>query len=427
MRARSNLPIMSSSSPSSEWTPPSDWPVLNPADNEIEMIVSDQVYPGIAVTITVAGDAGTYSIDWGDDTIDTLIASDAVKEHLYEVGEGTPCSLGYTTWKLKIYGATDNITGIQFGKHSGYIGLLQSMPILAAVFGTNHLIDLTEVFSDYNDVNFYLLQYVKLPDLPDCISINAFLGDTYDMQKFEVGELPIVVDLSQLISYSGVKNLTLGNLPLAELLVYFAGQASMLNKLIIGNIPNATSIIEMLTDTYNLVLLSIGNMDSLVSNYSQAFYYSPSLQNLNIDSMLGLTESPFDAALPSLQIVTGCENWFSRDIPCNIELFKETYMITSPIVMNCLLDSFKFVGTSEYQNKINSVRLLNPNSPFGGSSPQVDVSYTSMGVAALELLFGDLPTVTGGQVIDITGCTGALTADSTIATNKGWTVIGGQA
>ena len=58
-------------------------------------------------------------------------------------------------------------------------------------------------------------------------------------------------------------------------------------------------------------------------------------------------------------------------------------------------------------------------------SPQINISYTGMDRAALVQLFNDLPTVSAGQIINITGCTGtsSLTADDrAIATNKGWTI-----
>jgi len=51
------------------------------------------------------------------------------------------------------------------------------------------------------------------------------------------------------------------------------------------------------------------------------------------------------------------------------------------------------------------------------------VAGNPLSAAELNLLFGDLSTVTG-QTITITGCTGAATCDRTIATNKGWTVTG---
>lgn len=69
--------------------------------------------------------------------------------------------------------------------------------------------------------------------------------------------------------------------------------------------------------------------------------------------------------------------------------------------------------------------LVSQNAPFTGSSPQINVSYTGLDHNALVALFNSLPTVTAGQIINITGATGAsaLTAQQlAIATNKGWTV-----
>ena len=63
--------------------------------------------------------------------------------------------------------------------------------------------------------------------------------------------------------------------------------------------------------------------------------------------------------------------------------------------------------------------------PFTGSSPQLNVSYTGLDRGALVNLFNSLPTVTGGQVCNVTGATGAsdLTAeDIAIVTQKGWTL-----
>jgi len=74
-------------------------------------------------------------------------------------------------------------------------------------------------------------------------------------------------------------------------------------------------------------------------------------------------------------------------------------------------------------NKTNSVRLTNTGSTFTGSSPQVNVSYTSLDATALDLLFGDLPTL-ASKTINITSTLGASGCTRTIATAKGWTVIG---
>lgn len=69
---------------------------------------------------------------------------------------------------------------------------------------------------------------------------------------------------------------------------------------------------------------------------------------------------------------------------------------------------------------------VSSSAPFDHTtSPQIDVSYTGLDRAALVNLFNSMPTVSDGQVCNITGATGAadLTAgDLAIATAKGWTI-----
>ena len=77
--------------------------------------------------------------------------------------------------------------------------------------------------------------------------------------------------------------------------------------------------------------------------------------------------------------------------------------------------------------KLNSLRLRNNGTgQYAGTSPQINISYTSLGQAALVQVFNDLPTVTS-KTINITGASGAaaLTApERAIATGKGWTITG---
>lgn len=89
------------------------------------------------------------------------------------------------------------------------------------------------------------------------------------------------------------------------------------------------------------------------------------------------------------------------------------------------LNTFGVYGNSS--NRVDGLKwlLVSQNAPFTGSSPQINVSYTGLEQNALVALFNSLPTVTSGQIINITGATGAsaLTAQQlAIATNKGWTV-----
>lgn len=83
--------------------------------------------------------------------------------------------------------------------------------------------------------------------------------------------------------------------------------------------------------------------------------------------------------------------------------------------------------SGDFMSGFKGLRISN-EAPFSESAPQINVSYTGMDRQALVTLFNDLPTVSSGQIINITGCTGSedlLPEDIDIATNKGWTVTGG--
>lgn len=86
------------------------------------------------------------------------------------------------------------------------------------------------------------------------------------------------------------------------------------------------------------------------------------------------------------------------------------------------MSNFTFAGVATAINHVTGIRLTNTGSTFAGTSPQVDIAYNDMSAAAIALLFGDLPTLSG-KTIRITGCTGAAdTSHDSVATGKGWTI-----
>jgi hypothetical protein len=98
-------------------------------------------------------------------------------------------------------------------------------------------------------------------------------------------------------------------------------------------------------------------------------------------------------------------------------------MCLTSISINSRLSDIGVQGMNGYPTPLTSIRLTNAASTFEGASPQVDVSFTNLGVAALDQLFTDLPTVTG-KTIKITSTPGAPSCNRSIATAKGWTVTG---
>jgi hypothetical protein len=58
-----------------------------------------------------------------------------------------------------------------------------------------------------------------------------------------------------------------------------------------------------------------------------------------------------------------------------------------------------------------------------GLTVGIDISNQPMSATALDAFFTSLGTASGSQTITITGCIGAATCDTSIATNKGFTVV----
>ena len=279
------------------WQPQPEWiDISTVGDNEINLLVTEGT--GIAFSTTVAG-AGTYTIDWGDGTVETSRASGTIYMHQH-IANGTAWGATYT-WKIRIYGATGDITGWKVERHT-YTTRKQYHPILWAVFGTMGMTTYANAF--YNTT-------VNCVDLQSCV------------------------------------------------------------------IPTFAS----------------------VSNTSYMFFSCYSLKYINNIDYLG-----------SISVACDFTN-FAKDC----EFLQTTTTIAS------LISKIGIYGASGYKLKVTSIRLTNASSTFGGSSPQVNVSYTDLDATALNTLFGDLPTLTGKTIV-ITGCTGAATCDTSIATGKGWTV-----
>jgi len=143
-----------------------------------------------------------------------------------------------------------------------------------------------------------------------------------------------------------------------------------------------------------------------------------------MNSMLNIT--------PSLTTLTNTANLGNPDTSAaNTTYIDGTSLAnTSNIAtldFSCKFNRFTANGAVGSLNNLTSLRLRNNGiGQYGGSSPQIDISYTKLGQAALVQVFNDLPTVTG-KTINITGASGAaaLTApERAIATGKGWTITG---
>jgi len=125
----------------SDWTRPSDWINITDTPNEVQFLVADVNLKCFSIITTFIKNSGTnIYIDWGDGVINTISTiTSTTTEHVYSTG-GTPCSRGYNTFKIRIYGdATCQITNAQHVANFTVTGgaPFYNVGLLEAYFGNN--------------------------------------------------------------------------------------------------------------------------------------------------------------------------------------------------------------------------------------------------------------------------------------------------
>lgn len=160
-------------------------------------------------------------------------------------------------------------------------------------------------------------------------------------------------------------------------------------------------------------------------NCYNSFSYCVKLQKLNFKNIKATTVANIFYYCPALLefpkidfSATTAANGFANDT----KSLKDTIVDMSSAI------GMRKIGitgdTNNFVSGLKGLRVSN-QAPFTLGAPQIDVSYTGIDRTALVNLFNYLPTVSGGQIINIVGCTGTagLTADDeAIATAKGWTI-----
>ena len=104
-----NLPVQNFFSRTigpSAYSRPSDWPVITDAAAEVQFLFCDLGDSSCSIRTTFTRTSGTQNIviDWGDGTTNTVTTTaSTTTPHTYTPGTGTACTLGYTTFKIRVY------------------------------------------------------------------------------------------------------------------------------------------------------------------------------------------------------------------------------------------------------------------------------------------------------------------------------------
>jgi hypothetical protein len=114
-----------------------------------------------------------------------------------------------------------------------------------------------------------------------------------------------------------------------------------------------------------------------------------------------------------------------------VGVLNQAMSLTSSITTPSKYAKFEAAGVSATaKTQLTSLRLTNTGAgQWGGASPQINISYSNLSTAALNILFADMaaqPSVVS-KTINITGATGTAgltSANRLVITSKGWTITG---
>jgi hypothetical protein len=167
----------------SGWTRPADWITIVDTPGQVQFLMSDATTPNTAInTSFTRGASGNIYIDWGDGIIDTITATTSTStNHTYTSG-GTPSTLGYNMWKIRVYGdsgTTLTNTSIVWNTNQTTGFIASPSGILEAVYGDGTQTGGFQfLFASQSSPrpSFNYLTYVKLPSVFSGGIGNHFFG-----------------------------------------------------------------------------------------------------------------------------------------------------------------------------------------------------------------------------------------------------------
>ena len=466
-----------------EYNEPSDWINIHycPKD-EILMLFNDLGDRYISFSCNIGGDSMVFEM-YGGIKGDSLINKQKIgrtKLYTYQIpiGKGKPCSLGYTTYKLRLY-ANNNIyplLSLVSFKHPSS-SLTNSNSLLLNINSTNLTsISLGEINTG---VKLTRLKYVNLYNCPNLVTLSncfawanslenitfaktldnlvncnavlayctslkkvvlpkylnnvtSFISLFYNCENIEYVEMPI--EMNNVIEVSGeqaTRFLFNNNYKLKKIQYPLSMYKNTLitgcnyNNTNIEEIrfprimPNTKSLLNCFYNNYKLKEIYLSESMNKVTTMYGMIYNDTSLQKLILpDSMIICTDMNNWVNVWNLDSISTCVfgnvQIVVGIIMRDLKTFKQPTLKTSRLLIR---------GASlATASALHTIDIDWANSTYGGTSPQIDIRWNSLSATTIDAIFTALPVVVG-KTINVNGNPGSATCTPSIATAKGWTVI----
>ena len=301
-----------------------------------------------------------------------------------------------------------------------------------------------------NTVDFfkrcYALQWKDTTvTIPYSTSVGGLFFNNYNITKLPDLNFPLATSMGSPVAYC--PNITeIGNIHAPLATSAYAALANNTSLLKVGNIhiPVATAVNQMFN--YNSCLRQVGTITTgtALTSMDSMYYMCQEIVNpvmpsntqnvSSANSLFAYCRNMVKAPVLNL-LATSCNssNMFQE---CNkmvdASQVRITFAITaSSMYANCSAMTKPATAGYVYDNTAPSFatgcRSLQRFPPGVLSiSRAFSVANSGLTTAGLNAMFTSLPTAYyfGSEAITITGCPGAATCNRTIATDKGWTVVG---
>ena len=290
-----------------QWVRPVDWPVITDAAGEVQFLMSDlgDATCSLRTNFTRASGSQNMVIDWGDGTTTTITTTGlSITNKTYTAGTGTPCSLGYTTFKIRVYFTGTGVSTIT---------LCQITPL-------------------YISGNSFSTQ--------NCTVLEVYYGDgtsTTSVPFFYAAQ-------GASASFGFYNNLTYVKLPATvswtDLTNMFSGCIGIKKIIMPTSAASLTSLANLCLNCYNLEEIIFPSNATSITNFSNSFQSCVNLQRVILPSSLN-NVSTFAGAfggatnlknitLPSINVAASFSATFSGCV--QLEWARFTSMPTVTII-----------------------------------------------------------------------------------------------